>query len=304
VSTATPNAQCLTLAPAPFYTTPGVGYNGSIRYTDSNAMMNYNALQTTFRQRAWHGLQYTANYTWSHGMTNSTGFYGVPSVTASSAYAENVYNLHNEYGPIGQDVRNAVNWNLVYDLPLGRGRMFGSKMPLVLDEIVGGWKVGMTGIGYSGFPVNISATNNSRTNGNSERANHYRSLHIANRSLTQWFGTDPSAVPCGTVADAFGNQVVNDNGVCAYGQPGYGQFGTARPTSERAPGYQNYGASVTKDFTVYHEHQINFRVDADNLTNHASWGNPASNASLSTFGQITSVRSVARQLQLSAKYHF
>ena len=72
-------------------------------------MMNYNALQTTFRQRFWHGLQYTANYTWSHGMTNSTGFYGVPSITAASAYAENVYDLHSEYGPVGQDVRNAIN---------------------------------------------------------------------------------------------------------------------------------------------------------------------------------------------------
>jgi hypothetical protein len=300
VATATPNAQCLTLAPAPFYTTPGVGYNGSIRFTDSNAMMNYNAMQASFRQRLWHGLQYTLNYTLSHAMTNSTGFYGVPSITAASAYAENVYNLHSEYGPTGQDVRNSINWNLVYDLPIGRGRMFGSKMPLVLDEIVGGWKVGMTGIEYSGFPVNISASNNSMTNGNSQRANHYGKLKITNRTLTQWFGNDPSAVPC-TVAGAVSNSLAS---ACAYGQPAAGTFGTASPTSERAPGYQNYGASITKDFTIWHEHQINFRADADNVTNHASWSNPASNASLTTFGQITSVRSGPRQLQLSAKYHF
>ena len=300
VATATPNAQCLTLAPAPFYTTPGVGYNGSIRYTDSNAMMNYNALQTTFRQRAWHGLQYTVNYTLGHAMTNSTGFYGVPSVTAASAYAENVYNLHNEYGPTGQDVRNSLNWDLVYDLPLGRGRMFGAKMPLVLDEVVGGWKVGMTGIGYSGFPVNISATNNSDTNGNSQRANHYGKMKITNRTLTQWFGTDPSAVPCTTA----GTTVNSLGALCAYGQPAAATFGTDRPSSERAPGYQTYGASVTKDFTVFHEHQINFRADADNVTNHASWSNPASNASLTTFGQITSVRSGPRAMQLSVKYHF
>jgi hypothetical protein len=304
-ATPTPPSACLTQAPAPFYATPGVGYNGNIRFTDSNAMMNYNAMQATFRQRAWHGLQYTANYTWSHAMTNSTGFYGVPSITASSAYWENVYDGHSEYGPTGQDVRHSVNWNLVYDLPLGRGRMIGSGMPLILDEIVGGWKVGLTGIHYSGFPVNIGATNNTRTNGNSERSNHYRPLKIVHRSLNQWFGDDPSAVPCGTVADSFGNQVVSDNGTCAYGQPGYGQFGSARPSSERAPGYQDYGASVTKDFTVWHEHQINFRVDADNLTNHASWGNPSSSAATpSTFGAITSVRSGPRQLQLSMKYHF
>ncbi len=96
-------------------------------------------------------------------------------------------------------MRHAINWNMVYDLPFGRGRMFGASMPLILDEIVGGWKVGMTGVAYTGFPVNISATNNSGVNGNSQRANHYRPLKIVNRSINNWFGTDPSAVPC-TVA--------------------------------------------------------------------------------------------------------
>jgi hypothetical protein len=301
VATATPVAACLTLAPAPFYATPGIGYNGVIRFTDSNAMMNYNAMQATFRQRAWHGLQYTANYTWSHGMTNSTGFYGVPSITAASAYAENAYDLHSEYGPIGQDVRHAINWNMVYDLPFGRNRMFGGSMPLILDEIVGGWKIGMTGVLYTGFPVNLNTgTNNSGTNGNSQRSNHYRPLKIVNRSNSHWFGTDPSAVPCTTAGV--------DNGVCAYGQPAAGTFGTTRPSSERAPGFQSYSASVTKDFTIWHEQQINFRADADNVFNSAYLGNPVSNIVSSTFGDIqgqaTPVRSGPRQMQLSLKYHF
>jgi hypothetical protein len=296
VSTATPPAACLTLAPAPFYATPGVGYNGVVRYTDSNAMMNYNALQTSFRQRAWHGLQYTANYTFSHGLTNSTGFYGVPSNSAQSAYAENPYNMHAEYGNSGYDVRHGLNWNMVYDLPIGRNRMFGAHMPYILDEVVGGWKVGMTGILYTGFPVNIVGSNNSSTNGNSQRANHYRTLKIAHRSLSSWFGDDPSATPCTTPGV--------DNGVCAYGQPAAGTFGNAGVGSERSPGYQTYGASVTKDFTIWREQQINFRVDADNVFNSGYWSNPGNNASLSSFGSITGVRSIARQMQLSVKYHF
>jgi hypothetical protein len=299
VSVAVPTgtaATCPTIQPAPFQNTPGVKYNGVVRFTDSNAMMNYNALQASFRQRAWHGLQYTANYTWAHALTNSTGFYGVPSISAASAYANNVYDLHSEYGNSGYDVRHALNWNMVYDLPVGRNRMFGANMPFVLDEIVGGWKVGMTGIVYTGFPVNIVATNNSGVNGNSQRANHYRTLKIHNRSLTNWFGDDPSATPC-TVAGV-------DNGVCAYGQPALGTFGTARVGSERVPGYQTYGASVTKDFTIWHEHQVNFRADADNVFNSGYLSNPGNNASAVTFGQITTTRSIARQLQLSLKYHF
>jgi hypothetical protein len=285
---------------SPYQDTPGVGYTGNIRYTDSNAMMNYNSLQASFRQRLAHGLQYTANYTYSRAMTNSLGFYGAPGIANPSAYAQNVYNMSAEYGPTGQDVRNAVNFNLVYDLPLGRGRRFGAGMPLVLDEVVGGWKVGLTGVLYSGFPVTLSANNNSQVSSGAQRPNHYRQLKVVNRSITNWFGTDPSATPCLTAGV--------DNGVCAYGQPAAGTFGTARVGSERAPSYQTYGASITKDFTVWHEQKINFRADADNVFNSAFLGNPQNNITNNLFGNIlnqgTPIRSNPRQMQLSVKYHF
>ncbi|HEY2038431.1 MAG TPA: TonB-dependent receptor, partial [Edaphobacter sp.] len=277
-----------------------VGYTGNIRYTDSNAMMNYNALQASFRQRLSHGLQYTANYTWSRAMTNSLGFYGAPGIANPSAYAQNVYNLAGDYGPTGQDVRNGINFNLVYDLPLGRGRKYGATMPLFVDEVVGGWKVGMTGIVYSGFPITLAANNNSQVSSGAQRPNQYRKLKVVNRSINNWFGTDPSATPCLTAGV--------DNGVCAYGQPASGTFGTARVGSQRSPGFQTYGASVTKDFTIWHEHQINFRADADNLFNNAFLGNPQNNITNAQFGNIalqgTPIRSVSRQMQLSVKYHF
>ena len=68
---------------------------------------------------------------------------------------------------------------------------------------------------------------------------------------------------------------------------------------------------VTKDFTVWHEQQINFRADADNLFNNAFLGNPArliTDLSSSGFGNIsnqsTPIRSNPRTMQLSVKYHF
>jgi hypothetical protein len=125
-------------------------------------------------------------------------------------------------------------------------------------------------------------------------------LKIVNRSNSHWFGTDPSAVPCTSPGV--------DNGVCAYGQPANGTYGTARPSSERAPNFQTYGASVMKDFTVWREQKINFRTDADNLFNSAYLGNPVSNIANASFGDIqgqaTPVRSGPRQLQLSLKYIF
>ena len=295
-NTTAPSAACLGQAPAPFYSTPGIGYNGTIQDTASNGASAYDALQATFRQRLWRGLQYTVNYTWGHGMTNSTGFYPVYDVESAGNYAQNAYDLHSEWGPTGDDVRHSINWNMVYDLPFGRGRQFGGNVPLVVDEILGGWRIGMTGLGYTGFPATIVATDNAEVNNGAQYANHYRSMKIVHRSMAQWFGTDPSATPCITVGV--------DNGVCAYGQTAEGTFGTAHPDSERAPGYENYGASVIKDFTLWHEHQINFRVDADNLFNSAYWGDPNNSAGQPNFGQITYVRSNPRNLQVALKYHF
>src|SRR5260370_8887432 len=107
-------------------------------------------------------------------------------------------------------------------------------------------------------------------------------MKIINRSNSHWFGTDPSAVPC-TVAGATLNSL---GAPCAYGQPAAGTFGTARPSSERAPSFQTYGASVMKDFTIWHEQKINFRTDADNIFNSPYLGNPVSNVTSASFGAI------------------
>ncbi|ADV82508.1 TonB-dependent receptor [Terriglobus saanensis] len=305
VQTVLTSAQCIAADPAPFINL--VGQTGSVVFTASNAMENYNALQATFRQRLSKGLEFTANYAYAKAMTNSTGFFGAQGINGQSAYAQNFYDNHSEYGPAAQDVRHNINGHLTYELPVGRGRMFGTNMNRAIDEVIGGWKVAMTTIVYTGFPVNInSGSNNSNTANNSQRANHYRKLNVVNRSAQAWFGTDPSVLHqrSSTTAGAQCSAAGVDDGVCAYGQPAAGTFGTASVDSERAPGYQSADASIFKDFAITEAHKISFRADAANVFNITSLGNPTNNAQSATFGQITASRSQARQLQLSAKYSF
>jgi hypothetical protein len=289
------SAACIAADPAPFVSL--VGQGGSVTITTSNAMMNYNALQATFRQRTWHGLEYTLNYTYGRAMTNAIGFFGAPDVNGANNYNENYYNNHAEYGPVGEDVRHNLSGTMVYDLPFGRGRMFGADMNRALDEVVGGWKVTFTAIAYTGFPVTINNTsNNADTDNKAQRANQYRALKIVNRSLTNWFGTDPSEQSCATAGV--------DNGVCAFGAPANGTYGDSSVNPERAPGYQQYDASLSKGFEVYREQTLEFRADAANVFNVVSLGNPNNTAQSSSFGSITSVRNGPRTLQLDLKYTF
>jgi len=97
---------------------------------------NYNGLQVDFRQRQWHGLQFDANYTWSHTLGLTT-----PNNWQGQTYTFTLRNMRLGYGPSLFDIRHSMNINGTYDLPFGKGRSFANNSA-VLDKIVGGWTVG------------------------------------------------------------------------------------------------------------------------------------------------------------------
>lgn len=284
ISSTPTSAACAAVDPAPYLSL--VGQTGSIVATDSNGMMNYNALQATYRQRATKGLEFTVNYTYGRAMTNTVGFFGVPSISGASAYANNYYNNRAEYGPAGQDVRHNVNGTAVYALPVGHGKMFAGNANRFLDLAIGGWKTAMTAIAYSGFPITINANqNNAYTANRSDRANQSGKIHYVNRSQFNWFGTDPSVQT-------------------AYTQPAAGTYGNASVGSERSPHFQQYDFSAFKDFTVFHEQKLGFRADFFNAFNITTLGNPNNTEGSSSFGLINSARSVPRQIQFSGHLQF
>ena len=289
------SAACFAVNKAPFYKL--AGQSGLVRITQSEGMMNYNALQATFRQRLSHGLQFTANYTFSKSMTNATGYFGSNlGVGNNSSFPENPRDTSIEYGLAPTDVTHNLNFNMTYQLPFGRDRMFGANVNRAVDAVLGGWRVSVAGFVYSGLPTTIVAVNNSGVASAIQRAVHYRKLVIRHRNIDQWFGDDPSATPCITPGV--------DNGVCAYGTPPNGTISRGRPFTERVPGYQQYDASAFKDFSITKAQRLTFRVDALNAFNIASYGNPSASTTSTVFGQITSVRSGPRTVQLSAKYTF
>lgn len=302
------------LQPYSIYTTN----NGSLLITESRAMMNNNALQAVLRQRASHGLEFTVNYTYGKSMTNSLGDYSL-NVNGFSGAFQNYYDSKADYGPSGSDIRHNLTGLGVYTLPVGRGQEYLRGINRWMDEVVGGWKIGTSVVAYSGFAEGVYAGqgNNSQSYGNS-RPNQYRRLKIVNRSLTNEFGTDPSAQPCTTPGV--------DNGVCAFGETapvyaadgttvlGY-DFGTAHNGSLRGPGLLNVDFSAFKDFRVIGEHSLGFRFDVFNALNIASYGNPNSqfdatrqdsnNNTVSAFGyNVQPTRSTARNMQFSMHYRF
>jgi Carboxypeptidase regulatory-like domain/TonB dependent receptor len=274
-----------------------VGECNPILITESQARMTYHAGQVTLRQRTHHGLEYTLNYTYAKSLTDSSGNYSVSNTSFNGASHQNGYDIHADYGPSGMDVRHSLNFVGVYELPFGHGRALGGSANGFLDAVFGGWKFATSAILYSGFPVTIFGPGDSNTfSFGFSRANQYRPMVIRHRSINNWWGTDPSAQPCLTPGV--------DNGICAYGSAAPFTFGTAHNSTERAPDYRQVDTSLFKDFHVWHEQVVGFRTDFFNIFNIASYGNPDNGVSDNNFGQISNVRSPARQIQLSLHYIF
>jgi hypothetical protein len=268
--------------------------------TESRAMMNYNGLQAILRQRVSNsGLEYTVNYTYSKAMTNSLGNYAL-NVNGYSGAFQNYYDSGADYGPAGYDITHNLTATAVYALPVGHGKRYLANSNRVVDEALGGWRIATAVMSYSGFPQTVTSNVSSNTNSYGvQRANLVRPLHIRHRSIHQWFGDDPSAVPY--LPD------LSPNPLSAFVAPAQNTFGTSRNGSVRGPGYQTVDMSVMKDFRIVHEHFIGFRFDAFNAFNIVSYGNPDTGINDSSWGQIAqqgSIRSVERHLQFSLQYRF
>jgi hypothetical protein len=77
-------------------------------------------------------------------------------------------------------------------------------------------------------------------------------------------------------------------------------------TQVNGPGYKDFDFSVFKSFRVTEGSHAEFRAEAFNLTNTPSFNLPTNTdyKDQNNFGQITSTRSNARELQFALKYYW
>ena len=113
----------------------------------------YHGLQAKIEKRYAAGVYLLNSFTWSKAIDNASGHLEAFNGDNSRV---NFRNLPSEkaLGAYDQPFNNTTS--VVWELPYGKGRKWGSKLPGVVDAILGGWR--MTGINTmtSGQPMNIS----------------------------------------------------------------------------------------------------------------------------------------------------
>jgi hypothetical protein len=262
--------------------------------TFAEAHQNYNALQAQLQGRLHNGMSYQLSYTWSRCMTNSQGFFGEGGQSsAPSAWWQNTYNPKGESGACYYNVKGDFTGYVIYDLPFGRGKQFGTNMSKVADAVVGGWRLSVIPTFRGGFPLTLSSNNDhSGTNSFQNRPDCVASPHVLHKQPIgngllgyRWF--DPNS----------------------YAEPRDGYFGNCSVSSVYGPGEQNIDGNLAKTFKIRESQNVEFRAEFINALNHTILDAPSNgginslNPDGGTIGQVNSSEG-ARNIQFALKYNF
>jgi len=179
--------------------------------------------------------------------------------------------------------------SLIYQLPFGKGKHFGSGWNGAANAIAGNWEMTVIEKITSGFPVFIVDSDNGsgvnfENNGNSlNRPNQVCTPQLSNPALSQWFNTSCFAAPAA------------------------GELGTASRTPVNGPGFANTDFSLIKHFPLPFREgaRLDLRIEVFNLLNHPQFGTPGADFnSPATFGVVNSTVNNPRLFQFALKLAF
>src|SRR5207244_12964454 len=68
----------------------------------------------------------------------------------------NIANMRGDRGLSNYDQPFNNTTSVVYDVPFGKGRRFGSGLPTYADAVIGGWRLTLINTATSGLPINLT----------------------------------------------------------------------------------------------------------------------------------------------------
>ncbi len=246
---------------------------------------DYKSLQISVTRRAAHGLSMLASYNWSrtHGDVDS-GFeelWGTGSL-------QNTYDLKNEARDIsGFDQTHIVKGYIIYNLPFGRGKMFGSSVSALTDGFIGGWSLDGDFHYNTGTPIQVHSTN------------YYYGFNSVYVNLS-------SGCKLTTGTRMLYQSYLNTS---CFQNPTNFQLGNGGNFQEqvRNPGLATEDLGVHKSIAMGPDRAYNltFRLEFFNVFNRDALAGPDTNMADGTFGQIINYGGIgARVGQFGARLTF
>lgn len=264
---------------------------------DSGGTSSYNSLQLSVQRQFTHGFQGQSSFTWQKTFDVAS----TSNISFGSPEIGDPFNLRWNRGVSGLSI--PFNWvsNFVYTTPGLRSHN------LLLREALGGWGVSPIITLQSGTPFSISGGNSTDLNaGNpSLNENNTGSGCKANCSdRADYIAGAPLKVRQGGRS----NWIKNYFNTSAFVPRADGTFGNSARDMIYGPPTFNVDASLTKNWPIRERYNLQLRFEMFNALNHPVMGNPDTNPSDSTFGQINGGNgdavNASRVGQAAAKFTF
>ena len=236
------------------------GRTTTTREWDGRTGSVYHALQTSLNRRFSKGVLLKAAYTWSKAIDEAN----------YSDWTEFLWNAPSVYDRnralASHDIPHNFQLGFVYELPFGDGKPYATSG--LSRTILGNWQMNGTYAAYSGRPFTLTASG--------------ASLNMPGNQQTPDQIKDDVEI-LGKVGDA-GTYF----DTTAFARVTEVRFGNVGRNTMRGPGNQNLDLSLFRSFNLSGTADLQFRLEAFNVTNTPHFSNPNGNVNSANFGKILS----------------
>jgi len=243
----------------------------------SNATANYQSGQFTLERRFAHGLQFTANYTFSHTIDIADA-----GTSAFNGALDNPGCVKCNRGNSYLDTPQVLVANFIYETPTLAGWNQGLKL------LAGGWQISGIYRAQSGVPFSLACGCTSDWQLDGTDYPDYASGHAIHVQQAT-----PSTLSHYLVASDF---LV----------PQQGSHGDVGRNPVFGPGVNTWDVGLSKNFRFTERYRFQFRWEMFNAFNRVTFSNPNNNIQSSSFGLINSTNGAypSRVMQIAGKLFF
>jgi len=282
---------------------PNGGVFQSVVANNSVGRARYDSLEVKAETKSTrHGLYALLGYTWSRtfdsGMPDGLGtnpgaiYYPLPGYKKL------------DWGLSQLNLNDSFTASILYDLPFGKGKHFGSTWSNTTNAIFGGWQLDLIERATSGFPLFVVDSGDGSGVFFSYNGNTFQRPNQVG---------DPNKPGGGAGCPTQVHTIQHWFNPCAFAQAPAGELGTAARAPVYGPRFVNTDFSIIKDFALgFREGAgLQFRAEFFNLFNHPQFYMGGSGGSgeqdinaPATFGVINNTVNNARLIQFALKLRF
>lgn len=282
---------------SPFFFQPYPQFTGAVNVIDNHDRSRYNALEIQVSRRSAKGLAFQASYTLAKSEDTRSfdpAFTLITRGGTGQSAANTPFDINDRelnYARSDFDRRHAIQGYVLYELPIGKGRRFGTDWGRTADFLLGGFNVAGVMRRYSGRPFTVFSGSN---------------------TLSQVVFTPASCDGCSPdlgslVLENGRNVFFTAEQRAKFFVPAAGEASNVGRNFFTGPSFFNLDMTVGKKFRFSETQDLEIRIEAQNVTNTPSFAVPDANLILTSgsFGQILgNTTSTARKIQFMAKFNF